>query len=137
MKRVPQTLLIGLLAPALLTAQSTDDEARALEAERQRLGDQRIRVEMELRVREEQQRLEAAQQEEARAQQAAASEREEAQRNAPSTREPETATPSPAHNGDLSRTLEQLRTLGELKDRGYVTDEEFQRIKRRILDGEL
>mgnify|MGYP001829149416 CR=1 FL=1 len=38
---------------------------------------------------------------------------------------------------DLSPVLDQLRTLGELKDAGYVTDEEFERIKKRLLDGSL
>ena len=35
---------------------------------------------------------------------------------------------------EISRTLEQLRELGELKDAGYLTDEEFERLKQRILD---
>jgi hypothetical protein len=37
----------------------------------------------------------------------------------------------------MTRTLEQLRTLGELRDAGYVTATEFERIKARILAGEL
>ena len=49
------------------------------------------------------------------------------------------ATPAPADKIaiDLSPVLEQIRTLGELKDAGYITDEEFERIKRRLLDGSL
>ena len=39
-------------------------------------------------------------------------------------------------NADVPDMLEQLRTLGELRDAGYVTDVEFEQIKRRILDGE-
>jgi hypothetical protein len=49
--------------------------------------------------------------------------------------------PTPAGTADvqtdpaeISRTLEQLRELGELKDAGYLTVEEFERIKQRILD---
>ena len=38
-------------------------------------------------------------------------------------------------NTDVPDLLEQLRTLGELHDAGYVTDAEFEEIKRRILDG--
>ena len=38
---------------------------------------------------------------------------------------------------DMSRTLEQLRSLGELKDAGYVTEDEFERIKQNILDSQL
>jgi hypothetical protein len=34
----------------------------------------------------------------------------------------------------ISRALEQLRELGELHDAGYLTDEEFERVKQRILD---
>ncbi len=34
----------------------------------------------------------------------------------------------------ITEALEQLRELGELRDAGYVTDEEFDRIKRRILE---
>ena len=42
--------------------------------------------------------------------------------------------PTPAPTPDsTSRALEQLRQLGQLKDAGYLTDEEFQRIKSRIL----
>jgi hypothetical protein len=47
---------------------------------------------------------------------------------------PPTSTRAAA-DGDLTqRGLQQLRELGALKDAGHVTEEEFQRIKRRILD---
>jgi hypothetical protein len=42
-------------------------------------------------------------------------------------------TQAGATGADMARVLEQLRQLGELKDAGYVTDEEFDRIKERIL----
>lgn len=42
-----------------------------------------------------------------------------------------------AGSEDLSRALEQLRTAGELKDAGYITQEEFERIKARILDSQF
>ena len=38
-------------------------------------------------------------------------------------------------NTDVPDLLERLRTLGQLHDAGYVTDAEFEEIKRRILDG--
>jgi len=38
---------------------------------------------------------------------------------------------------DMSRTLEQLRSLGELKDDGYITEEEFRKIKQKILDSRI
>ena len=34
----------------------------------------------------------------------------------------------------MNKVLEQLRTLGELRDAGYVTNDEFERIKTKILD---
>ena len=37
----------------------------------------------------------------------------------------------------MSRALEQLRELGALKDAGYLTDEEFQLLKDKILEGAL
>ncbi len=37
----------------------------------------------------------------------------------------------------MSLMLEHLNTLGQLRDLGYVTEVEFERIKQRILDGEL
>lgn len=37
----------------------------------------------------------------------------------------------------ISSMLEELERLGQLRDAGYVTDEEFEQIKRRILDGRL
>ena len=56
---------------------------------------------------------------------------------------PSTTTRGPVPSADspsraaLSVALEQLRTLGELRDAGYVTDDEFERIKRRILEETL
>ena len=37
----------------------------------------------------------------------------------------------------MSLMLEHLKVLGQLRDSGYVTEAEFERIKQRILDGEL
>ncbi len=37
----------------------------------------------------------------------------------------------------MSLMLEHLNVLGQLRDSGYVTEAEFERIKQRILDGEL
>ena len=42
-----------------------------------------------------------------------------------------------AGSNDMYRTLEQLRLLGELKDDGYITEEEFRKIKQKILDSRL
>ncbi len=43
----------------------------------------------------------------------------------------------PASSAEVSTALQQLRELGSLKDAGYVTDEEFERIKQRILDSQF
>ena len=122
-------------------------QANDLAAERARLANQRI--DAEARAREEQER-----------QARLAAERERAatvprQATAPAAVEPRNAgaeTPGPAARiaavdapsrdaarppADLDRVLEQIRTLGELRDAGYVTDTEFERIKQRILDGSL
>ena len=53
---------------------------------------------------------------------------------APLVAAPREAAEPPA---DVDRMLEQIRTLGELRDAGYVTETEFERIKQRILDGTL
>ena len=45
----------------------------------------------------------------------------------------EKETPEPSAVPDVSRSLEQIRTLGELRDAGYVTPDEFEKIKKRIL----
>ena len=57
-----------------------------------------------------------------------------ASREMAATQNPKPEPTEAADSDDIYRTLEQLRMLGELKDDGYISDEEFQRIKRRILD---
>lgn len=139
-----KTLIIFMVAHSIALAQTsdladatersrTDEEqtARTLESERARLANQRIQTEAELRAREEQRRLEAAEQERRRAQ-------DEATRKAL----PVAASPAPVpqeagDSDDMSRTLQQLRSLGELKDDGYITEDEFRRIKQKILDSRL
>jgi len=138
MKRVLAFVFLTLLTP-VARAQADD-----LAAERTRLANQRI--EAEARAREEQDR------------QAAGGERVEAiprQAVPPAAIEPRNvASETPALSaeiapvgvtrretarppGDVERMLEQIWTLGELRDAGYVTDTEFDRIKQRILDGTL
>lgn len=112
-------------------------------SERARLGMQRVQTEAEIKAREEQQRLEAAalaaRQEQWRLEQV---ERERAHAEAMQSQAASApvAEPQPAAAGkskDMSRTLEQLRSLGELKDDGYISEEEFQKIKQKILDSQL
>ncbi|MGB5512495.1 MAG: SHOCT domain-containing protein [Woeseiaceae bacterium] len=134
MKFILRTLLIYVAGLSIALAQTTgiaDQAENATVSERERLGNQRIQIEAEMRAREEQRRLEEAEQVRLRAEQAAArSEMAAAQNAQPDAREA-------AGSADMYRTLEQLRLLGELKDDGYVTEEEFQRIKQRILDSRL
>ena len=107
-------------------------------AERARLAEQRIQAEAARRLEEEQASVPAAL--------PAAAEPALEREPAPVTAAPRIAPAQPAEPprsvrpetpADLSLALEQLRTLGELKDSGYVDDEEFERIKQRILDANL
>lgn len=138
-----KTLIIYLAAHSLALAQTADvddvtersqtkDEqnAESLYSERARLGNRRIQTEAEVKAREEQLRLEEAEREELRAQEAARSS-EEAIGQSSVVRPTEAGS-----SADMSRTLEQLRSLGELKDDGYITEEEFLKIKQKILDSQ-
>ena len=147
MKTKLAIVLIGLLTPVLAPAQ-TDDAA----AERARIANQRIQAEAARQAREEEERQqEIARQEAEQArrqvelaqlearQAAAVAEQEKQQLAAVEPVSGNTATggavaPAPSRSTDMSKVLEQLRTLGELKDAGYVTDDEFERIKKKILD---
>jgi hypothetical protein len=135
------------LAAGLAAAQSTDAAA-----ERARLGNERIRVEAERQAREEleqQKRISnaAGEADGARAQSVESTARAggaEPTRPVPPAAVASTAPESPsaprrpaAADDRVSRALEQLRELGELKDAGYLTEEEFRRIKQRILDREF
>lgn len=107
------TILL-LIAPNSAPAQSND-----LAAERARLAEQRIQVDAARREREERERLGKVE----------ADNQTETDTSAASIDERPGLT-------DLSRTLEQIRKLGELWDAGYLTDTEFQQIKARILNDE-
>lgn len=130
-------LLVSFIT-LLLVSPVAQGQADDLAAERARLANQRI--EAEARAREEQEREARLAAERARAaanqQTVAAADAERGVAAADPSRQPapvvSTQTPT-----DVNRLLEQIRTLGELRDSGYVTDAEFERIKRRILDGAL
>jgi hypothetical protein len=122
--------LIVLLAasPAPALGQSADAAA-----ERARLGNERIQAEAAWRAKEESPAQVQA------ADPAAAAATAPATAQAQPTRTQAEAGPAPARKAAVDddqteRVLEQLRELGELRDAGYVTDAEFQRIKQRILD---
>lgn len=132
MKLIALTLLIGAVAISAAQAQTTDTADvtdSATGSERARLANQRIQADMEMRAREEQRRIEE-EQSRLRAEEAAARSSVVSPPRAP-------AAIGATGGQDISRTLQQIRMLGELKDAGYVTEEEFQQIKQRILDDQL
>jgi hypothetical protein len=138
--------LLGL-GPALAAGQTPDAAS-----ERARLGNERIQAEAERRMREEHEQQDAgpvvrgeSAGEPARPAGAPASSAvtEPKRSDSPPPRSGSSAVAAgsvaprgpPATDDELTeRALKQLRDLGELKDTGYVTDEEFRRIKERILE---
>ena len=41
--------------------------------------------------------------------------------------------PANGSSGGVPTVLNQIRTLGELRDAGYISDDEFERLKQKIL----
>ena len=105
-----------LLATASGTAGAQNQD---LSDERAKLHNQRIAAEAERRA-EEEERREALQ--------------AESSPPADSDVAAETSAPAAAGRADMYRVLEQLRELGELKDAGYLTEDEFSALKQKILD---
>ncbi len=130
-----------LLQPASALAQQDNSAA----AQRAQIANQRIQAEAQRQAEEEAKRAEAEARQAAallaaRARQAQAQQLANPAAETPAlpTGQPQTPPASeepPA--APMGETLEQIRTLGELRDAGYVTEEEFQRIKSRILDDRL
>lgn len=146
-------LLLAVVIPALLGTPITPSYAQDMAAERARIANQRIEAEAARIAEEERRRAEAAAIE-AEARRRHEDSRQptgpEQQRPAEPAQPPAmTATPMlkatpPAPAPDartdrlgMTRMLEHIRVLGQLRDSGYVTEAEFERIKTRILDGEL
>ena len=118
-----RTGLVVTAALALLAGMPAPGQSDDAAAERARLANQRIQAEAERQAEIEEQR---------RRQQAV-----QAQRSAPQASSSEVDTPAsdvPADRTDMYRVLEQLRELGELRDAGYLTDDEFAVLKKKILD---
>ena len=133
--------LLPLGCLAIFACEPAVAQATDMAAERSRIANQRIQAEAERMAREEEERQRQAEaQARAQAELAAAREAEARARSlAAAQAAPQPAPAAPAAQpvvpaADMSKALEQIRTLGELKDAGYVTDEEFARIKNRILD---
>ncbi|KPJ79349.1 MAG: hypothetical protein AMJ58_12320 [Gammaproteobacteria bacterium SG8_30] len=146
-KTRPAALLCLLgLGPGLAAGQTPDAAS-----ERARLGNQRTQAEAERRMREEREVQRAAP--DVLGESTGETSRQPGTptssgvvdptgsysppRSGPSSMAAGSVAPPrpPATDDELTeRALKQLRDLGELKDAGYVTDEEFQRIKQRILE---
>lgn len=136
-------LLALLTCIALCALDAGHAQSNDTAAERSRLANQRIQAEAERRAHEEEERQRQAEaQARMQAEAAAAMAPQTPAQSAPAAAStPDPAPPvevRPANSGaagaDVSKVLEQLRTLGELKDAGYLTEQEFDRIKRRILE---
>ena len=132
------SIVVVAMAPAMAWA---DDVA----AERARLADQRIQAEEERRAREEEQRLEQAQAQsksedrgETTLEMSESSKPPRDTGSEPVTRNAQgRVSGTPVNRIEMSRALEQLRELGALRDAGYVTQDEFEQLKKKILDGAL
>jgi hypothetical protein len=140
MIRFSITFLVSLLIVAMTPAMADD-----VAAERARLANQRIQIEEERRAREEEERLEQAQSQPepenlrgSTMETASASDQPQETSSAPASRGTQTsASGAPVDRIEMSRVLEQLRELGALREAGYVTEEEFEQLKKKILDSAL
>lgn len=121
------TILASLSLTALVSPAALADDVAA---ERARLANDRIRAEEELRAKAEAAAAENAQVEQAQVEDAQVEQTRKETDAIPAS----SATPA-ADRIEMSRALEQLRELGALKDAGHLTDEEFQLLKQKILDG--
>ena len=147
-------LLLAAVIPALLGTPIATSHAQDMAAERARIANQRIEAEAARIAEEEKRRAEAAAAEAVAAKphadspQPTRSEQQPAVTSAPppavvtATPMPAATPPAPAPAArtdriGMTRMLEHIRVLGQLRDSGYVTEAEFERIKTRIIDGEL
>ena len=142
MSRLSIMLLASIVVVAMAPAMAWADDVAA---ERARLADQRIQAEEDRRAREEEQRLEQAQAQsksedrgETTLEMSESSEQPGDTGSEPVARSAQGgASGTPVNRIEMSRALEQLRELGALRDAGYVTQGEFEQLKKKILDGAL
>lgn len=151
MKSSLPIMLISMIAASIAAAQTQDvsgrveraqvydePDAQSMEAERQRLGNQRIQQEMERRAREEEKRrLEEERQRGEPLRGPAGQPLDVPQGNAPAVMESAAPLPQssrPEGDSGMSEALDQLRTLGELKDAGYISKQEHEELKQKVLD---
>ena len=132
-------LVISFLV-VLPVATSAPVLADTVADERARLANARIQIEEERRARAEAERLSQ------QASETAVSDPEEASAAViPDEEAAEVAIPDTSavvsdaatDRMEMSRALEQLRELGSLRDAGYLTEQEFEQLKQKILDAAL
>ena len=141
--------LVVLLLSVSLFAATAWSQTEDVATERSRVAEERIRVEAERFAQEEEQRAaaeaeplgavdpeQALVQAEAEQQDLVQPQLDVIAATAP-TEEPASLDDGKPGSLGMSLMLEQLNALGQLRDSGYVTEAEFERIKQRILDGEL
>lgn len=127
------TLVLLVLSTLPVTAATAQDATKS----RADIANQRILAEAERRRQEELAAQKAAEETEqtpaahAAPPPAAPVVESTMQETAPRAAEPARS------RADLSVVMQQIRTLGELRDAGYVTADEFDRIKARILNDAL
>ncbi len=121
-------LCVSLLVPFVIAAWAPA-LADEVADERARLASQRIQIEERLRVREEAERLSQE------ASEPAPPEEEASEPAIPDSQD--VVIEASADRMEMSRALEQLRELGALRDAGYVTEQEFEQLKKKILDAAL
>ena len=121
-------LCLSLLAPLVFVAPAPA-MADEVADQRARLANQRIQIEQERRAREEAEQLRETASEPAIA--------DEATRESAVPDSDDVASNVSIERMEMSRALEQLRELGALRDAGYVTEEEFEKLKKKILDAAL
>ncbi|MEM7431890.1 MAG: SHOCT domain-containing protein [Pseudomonadota bacterium] len=126
----------ALCAAVLIFSGSLLAQDDNLAAERGKIANQRIAIDAERQAEIEEKRRQAEAQR-LQQQQAAAAGPAESSAAAPGSpvAAPQPArTAAPPDRANMQRILQLLRELGELKDAGYVTDEEFELLKEDIIN---
>ena len=127
------SLAIIVLCLAGVAFAADEQEFESIGAERARIGNARIQQDMERRALEEEQG--SAAQREAAPVSAAPPAVQESRAQAPQAASPPPAAAVPAApaNSNMPETLELLQKLGELKDAGYVSEDEYNKLKQKVL----
>ena len=133
------SLAIVMLCIAGSAWAADEQDAQSIGAERARLGNARIQQDMERRAREEENRVTAAQSESVSVQEAAPAVQQTsvAPTVVAAQQPPPPSAPVSPRSSSITETLELLQKLGELKDAGYVTEDEYNKLKQKVLADEF